>query len=40
MCRPPVSLGAKDGRIIWSHIIPNVMGSIIVEATLQMSTPY
>ena len=32
-----VSLGAKDGRIIWSHIIPNVMASIIVEATLQMA---
>ena len=32
-----VSLGAKDGRIIWSHIIPNVMAPIIVEATLQMA---
>lgn len=32
-----VSLGASDGRIIFSHIIPNVMAPIIVEATMQMA---
>ncbi len=32
-----VSLGATDFRIIFSHIIPNVMAPIIVEATMQMA---
>ncbi len=32
-----VSLGASDFRIIFSHIIPNVMAPIIVEATMQMA---
>ena len=31
------SLGAKDSRIILSHILPNVMAPILVEATLQMA---
>lgn len=37
MCRPPISLGATDGRTIFHHIIPNIMAPIIVEATLQMA---
>ena len=32
-----ISLGANDSRIIFSHIIPNVMAPIIVEATMQMA---
>ncbi len=32
-----VSLGAPDSRIIFSHVIPNVMAPIIVEATMQMA---
>ncbi len=32
-----VSLGANDFRIIFSHVIPNVMAPIIVEATMQMA---
>lgn len=32
-----VSLGASDFRIIFSHVIPNVMAPIIVEATMQMA---
>lgn len=32
-----ISLGAGDARIIFSHIIPNVMAPIIVEATMQMA---
>ena len=32
-----ISLGASDFRIIFSHVIPNVMAPIIVEATMQMA---
>lgn len=32
-----ISLGATDFRIIFSHVIPNVMAPIIVEATMQMA---
>ncbi|MBR2571333.1 MAG: ABC transporter permease [Clostridia bacterium] len=32
-----ISLGASSGRIIFSHVIPNVIAPIIVEATLQMA---
>lgn len=32
------ALGASDRRIIFRHILPNVMGSIIVAATLTMAT--
>ena len=32
-----VSLGATDFRIIFSHVIPNVLAPIIVEATMQMA---
>lgn len=28
------SLGAKPSRIVWRHILPNVMGPVIVAATL------
>jgi peptide/nickel transport system permease protein len=31
------ALGASDRRIIWRHIMPNVIGSIIVTATLLIS---
>lgn len=32
-----VSLGASHSRIIFRHIIPNILAPIIVEATLQMA---
>ena len=32
-----VSLGASERRIIFSHVIPNVMAPIIVEGTMQMA---
>jgi ABC-type dipeptide/oligopeptide/nickel transport system permease subunit len=32
------ALGAKDRRIIFRHLLPNVMGSIIVASTLTMAT--
>ena len=32
-----ISLGATSGRVIFSHVIPNVVAPIIVEATLQMA---
>ena len=32
-----ISLGASSARIIFSHVIPNVIAPIIVEATLQMA---
>jgi peptide/nickel transport system permease protein len=28
--------GASDGRIMWRHILPNAVPSIIVQASLQM----
>ncbi len=31
------ALGASDKRIIWRHIMPNVIGSIVVTATLLIS---
>lgn len=31
-------IGAKPGRIIFIHILPNVMGSVLVAATLMMSS--
>jgi oligopeptide transport system permease protein len=27
-------LGARDGRIIWRHILPNIIGPILVSVTL------
>lgn len=32
------SVGAKDGRIIFGHILPNAMGPIIIQATLTMAS--
>ena len=32
------ALGAKDGRIIFKHILPNVMSPIIVQLTLRIAT--
>ncbi len=31
------SMGAKDGRIIFRHILPNVIGQIIVVVTIQIA---
>jgi len=31
------SLGASNSRIMWKHILPNVVGSIVVAATLLIS---
>lgn len=31
------SLGASDGRILWHHILPNVLAPVIVMATLGMA---
>lgn len=31
------SLGSRDGRIIFRHILPNVLGPVIVSATLAIS---
>jgi oligopeptide transport system permease protein len=32
------SVGAGTGRIIWKHLLPNVMGLIIVYSSLQLPT--
>ncbi|KMJ56387.1 diguanylate cyclase [Bacillus sp. LL01] len=32
------ALGASDGRIIFKHILPNILSPIIVQATLRMAT--
>ena len=32
------SIGAKSGRVIFSHIIPNCLSPIIVQATLRVAT--
>jgi peptide/nickel transport system permease protein len=32
------ALGARDGRIIFRHVLPNALAPIIVEATLRMAT--
>ncbi|GAK04530.1 dipeptide transport system permease protein DppC [Geomicrobium sp. JCM 19037] len=32
------ALGAKDGKIIFQHILPNVSSPIIVQASLQIAT--
>jgi peptide/nickel transport system permease protein len=32
------SLGAKDGTIIFKHILPNIMSPIIVQGTLRVAT--
>ena len=31
------SVGAKNGRIIWRHILPNTLSSLIVLATLELA---
>lgn len=31
------AIGAKDGIIIWSHILPNCIGPIIVQTTLRVA---
>lgn len=30
------AVGAKDGRIIWRHILPNILGPIVVAQTLNI----
>lgn len=32
------ALGASDGRIIFLHILPNIMSPIIVQATMRIAT--
>lgn len=32
------ALGSADGRIIWRHVIPNVLSSVIVLASLQIGS--
>lgn len=32
------ALGARDSRIIWRHVVPNVLGSVIVLASLQIGS--
>ena len=32
------ALGSKDQRVIWRHVIPNVLGSVIVLASLQIGS--
>ncbi|MCM3784855.1 ABC transporter permease [Neobacillus mesonae] len=32
------SVGVKDGRIIFGHILPNALGPIIIQATLTMAS--
>ncbi|MEG0473976.1 MAG: ABC transporter permease subunit, partial [Solibacillus sp.] len=32
------ALGASDGRIIFRHILPNIMSPIIVQATMRIAT--
>ena len=32
------ALGASDGRIIFKHILPNIMSPIIVQATMRIAT--
>lgn len=32
------SLGARDGRIMWRHVLPNVLAPVIVQATLNVGT--
>lgn len=32
------ALGSKDQRVIWRHVVPNVLGSVIVLASLQIGS--
>jgi peptide/nickel transport system permease protein len=32
------ALGARDGRIMWRHVLPNVLAPVIVQATLNVGT--
>lgn len=32
------SLGARDGRILWRHLVPNLAPVILVQASLSLST--
>ena len=32
------ALGSNDNRIIWRHVVPNVLGSVIVLASLQIGS--
>jgi peptide/nickel transport system permease protein len=32
------TLGASDGRVMWQHVLPNVMAPIIVQVTLSVGT--
>jgi ABC-type dipeptide/oligopeptide/nickel transport system permease subunit len=28
------ALGARDGRVVWRHVLPNILGPVIVAGTL------
>ena len=30
------ALGARDGRILWRHVLPNALAPVIIQATLSM----
>lgn len=32
------ALGGRSGRVIWRHVVPNVLGSVIVLASLQIGS--
>lgn len=32
------ALGSRDGRIIWKHVVPNILTSVIVLASLQIGS--
>lgn len=32
------ALGARDGRVLWKHILPNSLAPVIVQATLSMGS--
>ena len=32
------AVGARDGRVMWLHVLPNVLAPIIVQATLNVGT--
>ena len=36
-CSLPRSIGAEDRRIMWGHLLPGVVGLIIVSATLDVA---
>jgi len=33
-----LAIGARDRRVMWQHVLPNVLAPIIVQATLNVGT--